>query len=110
MSFVETLDGLALKKSALVHRFEHLIASKSDQELEAMARKSRALTLRKCILPDRSATLIFDWIAQSTVTAQDFAGLESVCSLGYLPGSKKRSPSRRIWNICSNTVGRRRSV
>src|SRR5207249_8631830 len=46
MSFVETLDGLALKKSALVHRFEHLIASKSDQELETMARKSRALTLQ----------------------------------------------------------------
>src|SRR5438045_7100226 len=46
MSFVETLDGLSLTKSALVHRFEHLIASKSDQELEAMARKSRALTLR----------------------------------------------------------------
>src|SRR5213075_3427296 len=35
-----------LKKSALVHRFEHLIASKSDQELETMARKSRALTLQ----------------------------------------------------------------
>src|SRR5437660_7536222 len=46
MSFVETLDGLALKKSALVHRFEHLIASKSDQKLETMARKSRALTLQ----------------------------------------------------------------
>src|SRR5947208_8766960 len=46
MSFVETLDGLALKKSALVHRFEHLIALKSDQELEAMARNSRALTLQ----------------------------------------------------------------
>src|SRR5881398_2873541 len=46
MSFVETLDGLALKKSALVHRFEHLIASKSDQELETMARNSRALTLQ----------------------------------------------------------------
>src|SRR5437870_241681 len=46
MSFVETLDGLALKKSALVHRFEHLIASKSDQELETMARKSRALSLQ----------------------------------------------------------------
>src|SRR5438045_9300590 len=46
MSFVETLDSLALKKSMLVHRFQHLIASKSDQELEAMARKSRALTLR----------------------------------------------------------------
>src|SRR5204862_5977503 len=46
MSFVETLDGLALKKSALVHRFEHLIASKSDQELESMAQRSRALTLQ----------------------------------------------------------------
>src|SRR5437773_12128743 len=46
MSFVETLDSLALKKSALVHRFEHLIASKSDQELETMARNSRALTLQ----------------------------------------------------------------
>src|SRR5882724_10299280 len=46
MAFVETLDGLALKKSALVHRFEHLVASKSDQELETMARNSRALTLQ----------------------------------------------------------------
>jgi 2-iminoacetate synthase len=46
MSFVETLDSLALKKSELVHRFEHLIASKSDQELQTMARNSRALTLQ----------------------------------------------------------------
>src|SRR5438093_8579130 len=46
MSFVATLDGLALKQSALVHRFEHLIASKSDQELETMARKSRAVTMQ----------------------------------------------------------------
>ena len=46
MSFVETLDGLALRKSELVHRFEHLIAPKSDQELEAMAQISRALTLQ----------------------------------------------------------------
>src|SRR6266478_8078862 len=46
MSFVETLDSLALRKSELVHRFEHLIASKSDQELETMARNSRALTLQ----------------------------------------------------------------
>jgi hypothetical protein len=45
MSFVETLDSLALRKSGLVHRFEHLIASKSDQELEAMAQDSRVLTL-----------------------------------------------------------------
>src|SRR5882724_8808943 len=46
MSFVETLDSLALRKSELVHRFEHLITSKSDQELETMARNSRALTLQ----------------------------------------------------------------
>jgi 2-iminoacetate synthase len=44
MSFVETLDNLALKKSELVGRFEHLIALKSDQELEAMAQASRSLT------------------------------------------------------------------
>jgi 2-iminoacetate synthase len=46
MSFVGTLDNLALKKSELVKRFEHLIAPKSDRELEAMAQTSRALTLQ----------------------------------------------------------------
>src|SRR5882762_8453302 len=46
MSFVETLDNLALKKSELVERFEHLISPKSDQELEAMAQMSRSLTLQ----------------------------------------------------------------
>src|SRR5213595_83651 len=46
MSFVEILDNLALKKSELVQRFEHLIAPKLDQELEAMAQFSRALTLQ----------------------------------------------------------------
>ena len=46
MSFVETLDNLALKKSELVQRFEQLIAPKSDQDLEAMAQTSRALTLQ----------------------------------------------------------------
>jgi 2-iminoacetate synthase len=46
MSFVETLDNLALKKSELVERFEHLIASKSDRDLEAMAQASRSLTLQ----------------------------------------------------------------
>jgi 2-iminoacetate synthase len=46
MSFVETLDNLALKKSELVQRFEQLIVPKSDQELEAMAQTSRALTLQ----------------------------------------------------------------
>src|SRR6201982_2774546 len=46
MSFVETLDSLALKKSELVQRFEQLIAPKFDQEIEAMAQTSRALTLQ----------------------------------------------------------------
>ena len=46
MSFVETLDSLALKKSELVQRFEPLIVPKSDQELEAMAQTSRAFTLQ----------------------------------------------------------------
>jgi 2-iminoacetate synthase len=46
MSFVETLDSLALKKSQLVHSFEHLIAPKSDRELETMAQASRSLTLQ----------------------------------------------------------------
>jgi 2-iminoacetate synthase len=46
MSFVETLDNLALRKSELVERFEHLITAKSDQELEAMAQASRSLTFQ----------------------------------------------------------------
>jgi 2-iminoacetate synthase len=46
MSFSKILDNLALQKSELVERFGHLIASKSDQELEAMARDSRSLTLQ----------------------------------------------------------------
>jgi 2-iminoacetate synthase len=46
MSFVETLDNLALRKSELVQCFEHLIAPKSDPELEAMAQASRSLTLQ----------------------------------------------------------------
>ncbi len=46
MSFVGTLGNLALTKSQLVRRFEHLIGPKSDCELEAMAQMSRALTLQ----------------------------------------------------------------
>jgi 2-iminoacetate synthase len=46
MSFIGTLDNLALKKSELVQRFEHLIAPKSDEELEAMAQISHSLTLQ----------------------------------------------------------------
>src|SRR2546426_12352774 len=46
MSFVETLDNLALNKSPLLHRFEELLAPKSDAALEAMAQRSRILTLQ----------------------------------------------------------------
>src|SRR6266567_2853939 len=46
MSFIGTMDSLALRKSELIERFEHLIASKSDKQLEAMAQTSRALTLQ----------------------------------------------------------------
>src|SRR2546421_12328136 len=46
MSFVEILDNLALKKSAVVRRFERLITPKSNQELEALAQTSRALTVQ----------------------------------------------------------------
>src|SRR5437867_11191576 len=53
MSFVETLDNLALTKSELVHRFEHLIAPKSDRELEAMAQFSRGFLLQNFGRPMR---------------------------------------------------------
>src|SRR3979490_2436841 len=46
MSFVEILNNLALRKSELVERFEHLIARKPDQDLETMAQTSHALTLQ----------------------------------------------------------------
>jgi len=46
MSVTEILDNLPLRKSQLVCRFEQLIAPKSDQELESMAQRSRALTLQ----------------------------------------------------------------
>ena len=46
MSFVEILDNLALKKSEVVRRFERLITPKSNQELEALAQTSRALTVQ----------------------------------------------------------------
>jgi 2-iminoacetate synthase len=46
MSFAEALDNLALRKSAVVRRFEQLINPKSDAELESMARVSRKLTLQ----------------------------------------------------------------
>jgi len=46
MSFAKTLDNLPLAKSALVRRFAHLLAPKTDHEMEAMAQMSRSLTLQ----------------------------------------------------------------
>src|SRR5436309_2046814 len=46
MSFAETLDNIALRKSDVVRRFEQLISPQSDSELELMARTSRSLTLQ----------------------------------------------------------------
>jgi 2-iminoacetate synthase len=46
MSFADTLDNLALRKSHLLRRFEELIIPKSDPEFEAMVQTSRTLTLR----------------------------------------------------------------
>ena len=46
MTFVEVLDDLQFRKSPLLRRFEALIAPKSDAELEAMARASRAATVQ----------------------------------------------------------------
>src|SRR4051812_33065864 len=46
MSFAETLDGLPLKRSPLIRRFEELIAPKSDAGFEEMAQRSRELTFQ----------------------------------------------------------------
>ncbi len=46
MSFAEILDGLPLKKSPLLRRFEALLAPKSDAALEEMAQRAHALTLQ----------------------------------------------------------------
>src|SRR6516165_5983137 len=46
MSFIETFDSIALRKSELIEHFQHLIGPKSDHELEAMAQTSRALTMQ----------------------------------------------------------------
>jgi 2-iminoacetate synthase len=46
MSFAEILDGLPLKKSLLLRRFEALLAPKSDAAFEEMAQRAHALTLQ----------------------------------------------------------------
>src|SRR6059036_3512895 len=44
MSFIETLDNLALKKSELVERFENLLAPVDNARFEEMAQEARSLT------------------------------------------------------------------
>jgi 2-iminoacetate synthase len=46
MSFARVLDNLALQKSPLLRRFEDLISSKSDAELERLAQEAHSLTLK----------------------------------------------------------------
>jgi 2-iminoacetate synthase len=46
VSFAEILDNLPLEKSSTVRRFEALLAPKSDAELDVLASRARALTLR----------------------------------------------------------------
>src|SRR5207302_1349892 len=46
MSFAQSIDNLALRKSDVVRRFEQLIAPKSGAELESMAQTARLLTLQ----------------------------------------------------------------
>jgi 2-iminoacetate synthase len=46
MSFAQILDNLPLKKSALLRRFEELIVPTGNDEFEALAQKSRTLTLQ----------------------------------------------------------------
>src|SRR2546428_805881 len=127
MSFVETLDNLALRKSEVVQRFERLIAPKSDQELEAMAQTSRSLTLQnfgrtmrlfaplylsnECINNCRYCGFSRDNpILRVTLDMDEvIAGSASARSSVYRAGRMKRSRSPRTWNIYSNTVGRRKS-
>src|SRR6202048_214635 len=46
MSFARALDNLPLQKSPLLRRFEALISTKSDAELETLAQEAHSLTLQ----------------------------------------------------------------
>ncbi len=46
MSFAQVLDNLPLQKSPLLNRFDALISSKSDLELEELAQQAHGLTLK----------------------------------------------------------------
>jgi 2-iminoacetate synthase len=46
MSFASILDNLPLQKSQLLHRFQDLVAPKSDAHFEEIAQQAHALTLK----------------------------------------------------------------
>jgi 2-iminoacetate synthase len=46
MSFASLLDNLPLQKSQLLHRFQDLVAPKSDAHFEEIAQQAHALTLK----------------------------------------------------------------
>jgi 2-iminoacetate synthase len=46
MLFAQVLDNLPLQKSQLLHRFQDLVAPKSDADLEKLAQQAHALTLK----------------------------------------------------------------
>ncbi len=46
MSFAQVLDNLPLQKSQLLQRFDALLSSKSDLELEELAQQAHGLTLK----------------------------------------------------------------
>jgi 2-iminoacetate synthase len=46
MLFPQVLDSLPWQKSSLLHRFQRLISSKSDEEFESLAQEAHALTLK----------------------------------------------------------------
>jgi 2-iminoacetate synthase len=46
MSFAQVLDSIPLRKSPLLRRFQALISSKSNPELEALAQEAHLLTLK----------------------------------------------------------------
>ena len=68
-----------------------------------------AASMPKCIPPGRSAISIFGSIAPSAVMPPDFAGSASARCLVCRAGRTKPSLSQRMWNICSNIAGRRKS-
>ena len=97
MSFIETLDSLALRKSELIERFEHLIASKSirnSKQWRKLHARSHCKTLGgPCASLHRS---IFPTNASTIVSIAVSRGIIRSCA-SHLPSMKswpKRSISR----------------